>query len=144
MDLNDDLRCFLDWEEVQDALSQRSWESILATRRAGPPVTVFTRYDGRLALHESELTPSERAELCRWGFVPMTSPHGGRFWCWAPPSAVRQHRPGAGQIRRSGEIAWACALQRDRKVIRLLRDLLGAEPQALTVVLEPEDEELAV
>lgn len=136
-----ELTGFLDWDDVEDDIAHHTWEWITAWRRDGMPVTLFTRYDGRLSIHDSDLVPAERAELCRWSFVPMNLPPEGRFWVWSPPSSSRVHRRGGGskQIVRSSEIIWACLRQRDRKAIRVLRDLLQAEPEELVMHLEAED-----
>lgn len=118
---------FRDWADVEHALTHEEWDWILVGRAPLPSVSVYTPGDGFLGVHDAELTTSERAELCRWGFAPMRLPPEGRFWLWKPPSATR--------LRRGGELGWGVARQRDQKALHVLRELLLAEPGDLSLVL---------
>lgn len=133
-----DLDGFGDWEEVEDLLAHEPWEGVRLDRADGTSLTLHTRYDGRLSILDSDLTAADRAALCRCSFMPRSVPGDGRCWVWAPPSSHRPRRVAAKEIVRSSELLWACLNQRDRKAIRVLRDVLGAAPQELRLHLESE------
>ena len=118
---------FHDWAGVEDALVHEEWDWILVRRDPLPAVSLYTPGGGVLGVHDADITSSERAELCRWGFAPMRHPEEGRFWLWRPPGDSRR-RPGS-------ELGWGVARERDRVLLKVLRDLLRAEPEDLSLVL---------
>jgi hypothetical protein len=59
---------------------------------------------------------------------------------WSPPSANRPRKLGAREIPRTLEVFDACRRQRHRKVPRVLRQVFGATPSDLILLLEPPED----
>jgi hypothetical protein len=126
------------WREFEENLREQTWTAIVIHRRDHYPVDLLNVGDV-LLVHDRDVSPVERAALCRMGFV-RSSVRGGPYWMWSPPSATRPRRLGAREIPRTLEAFDTCRKQRQRKVPRVLREVFGASPADLVVLLEPPDD----
>ena len=111
----------LTWQDLEAALAHEDWNWIAYL---GHPV-LFTPGDGSLGVRDSALLTVHRAALCREGFAPTSLPGEGRFWLWRPAHARRQ---------RDQLVGWGVAHQRDQRALHVLRDVLHADPEQVSLV----------
>jgi hypothetical protein len=126
------------WQDFEHSLLEHPWTAIVIHRQDHYPVDLLN-VGNVLVVHDDDVSPVERANLCRMGFV-RSDLRGGPYWMWSPPSATRPRRLGAREIPRTLEVFDSCRKQRARKVPRILRQVFGAKPGDLVLLLEPPDD----
>lgn len=135
MDLTD-----ASWDDVAATLARDDWDRLVVRRPDRPDLQLYSPLGTAVAIHDSQLLPAERAELCRWGFAPMRHAGEGRFWHWDAASTRTRHR-GSERLAPGSRVAWALAKQRDQMAVRVVKELLGARPDGVAFVGRSEQEQ---